>query len=594
TQIVDYLALTGDAVDNVPGVEKVGPKTAAKWIQQYGSLDAVMAHAGEIPGAVGEHLRKALDWLPKGRELLTVKRDVQLPVRLDDLGARDADTAKLAEFFERYGMRTMLREVRGNAPATVAVPPTSPSPASAPLERRRYATLRTGKDLADFLPQLEKAELVGFDTETTGLEPMLAKLVGMSFAFGDAAWYLPLAHEYPGAPDQIGVDKALEMLRRWLESGRHRKVGQNLKFDAHILANHGVALGGMAHDTLLESYVYEVHERHDMDAMALRHLGWKTITYDEVTGKGASRISFSAVDIERACGFVRENFRGRKAQIRLREDRDAGDAGAAARRAQRRADRWRETRCAEPRTGQGDAGDRAAGLPGGRATVQPQLAQADPGNPLRQAEAAGEEKNAQGPALDRRGRARRARARLSAAPAAARLPRPRQAEIHLHRQAAAHGGRQYRARAHHLLPGHRRHRAPRLERSEPAEHPHPHAAGAAHPRGVRRAARKQDRLRRLFADRVAHHGAPLGRQGPAPRFRPRPRCAPGHRCRGVRRAAGKSHPGRTAHCQGDQLRPHLRHERVRPGAEPGAGARHRAGLHRVLLHALSGSEEIHG
>jgi len=307
TQIVDYLALTGDAVDNVPGVEKVGPKTAAKWIQQYGSLDAVMAHAGEIPGAVGEHLRKALDWLPKGRELLTVKRDVQLPVRLDDLGARDADTAKLAEFFERYGMRTMLREVRGNAPATVAVPPTSPSPASAPLERRRYATLRTGKDLADFLPQLEKAELVGFDTETTGLEPMLAKLVGMSFAFGDAAWYLPLAHEYPGAPDQIGVDKALEMLRRWLESGRHRKVGQNLKFDAHILANHGVALGGMAHDTLLESYVYEVHERHDMDAMALRHLGWKTITYDEVTGKGASRISFAAVDIARASEYAAED-----------------------------------------------------------------------------------------------------------------------------------------------------------------------------------------------------------------------------------------------------------------------------------------------
>jgi DNA polymerase I len=305
-QIVDYLSLTGDAVDNVPGVEKVGPKTAVKWIQKYGSLDEVIAHAGEIPGAVGENLRKALDWLPKGRELLTVKRDVKLPLGLSELGAKDADAAKLAEFFERYGMKTMLREVRGAAPA--ASPAPSPEPlAVEPRERRKYLTLRDEKELAGFLEKLEKAELVGFDTETTGLEPMLAKLVGMSFAFGDSAWYLPLAHEYPGAPDQTGVDRALALLRPWLESGRHRKVGQNLKFDAHILANHGVALGGMAHDTLLESYVYEVQERHDMDTLAQRHLGWKTITYDEVTGKGAARILFSGVEIARATEYAAED-----------------------------------------------------------------------------------------------------------------------------------------------------------------------------------------------------------------------------------------------------------------------------------------------
>jgi len=306
-QIVDYLALTGDAVDNVPGVEKVGPKTASKWVQQYGSLDNVMAHAGDISGAVGENLRKALDWLPKGRELLTVKRDVKLPLGLDDLGAKDADAARLAEFFERYGMKTMLREIRGNAAAAATeTSPESPAP-SEPQARRKYLTLRDMDELGAFCAKLDKAGLVGFDTETTGLEPMLARLVGMSFAFGDAAWYLPLAHEYPGAPDPIGADKALAILKPWLESERHRKVGQNLKFDAHILANHGVRLAGIAHDTLLESYVYEVHERHDMDSMAMRHLGWKTITYDEVTGKGAARIPFAAVDIERATEYAAED-----------------------------------------------------------------------------------------------------------------------------------------------------------------------------------------------------------------------------------------------------------------------------------------------
>ncbi len=298
-RIVDFLSLTGDAVDNVPGVDKVGPKTAAKWIQQYGSLDAVIAHAGEIGGAVGENLRRALDWLPRCRQLLTVKRDVELPVQLEDLAGKP-DEEKLRALFERFGFRTLFGEQGG---AAAAAPPASPVQA----KRRDYLTLADERSLADWLKRMEKTELTGFDTETTGLEPMLARLVGMSFACGDRAAYLPLEHRYPGAPEQIGVDKALALLKPWLESDAHRKVGQNLKFDAHILANHGVRLGGIAHDTLLQSYVYEVHERHDLDALSQRHLGWKTISYDEVTGKGAARIPFSAVEIARATEYAAED-----------------------------------------------------------------------------------------------------------------------------------------------------------------------------------------------------------------------------------------------------------------------------------------------
>ena len=305
-RIVDYLALVGDPVDNVPGVEKVGPKTAAKWISQYGSLDAVVEHAREIGGAVGENLRKALDWLPQGRRLLTVRRDVALPVSLSDLAAAQPDAARLRELFARFGFRSWLRELEGGAIQGGGGAQPGP-PAAAAAGRRSYVTILDEAALAELRAALEGAELVGFDTETTGLEPMSARLVGMSFAAGERAAYLPLGHAYPDAPRQIALERALELLRPWLEEPRRRKVGQNLKFDCHILLNHGVRLAGIAHDTLLESYVYEVQERHDLDSLAQRHLGWQTISYDEVTGKGAARIPFSAVDVQRATDYAAED-----------------------------------------------------------------------------------------------------------------------------------------------------------------------------------------------------------------------------------------------------------------------------------------------
>ena len=310
--IVDYLTLIGDTVDNVPGVEKVGPKTAAKWIDQYGSLDGVVAHAAEIPGVAGENLRKALDWLPQARALLTVKDDVELPVTLEDLARDGYDPDRLRELLARFGFRTWLKELDGGAPAgprpeqAHAASVASMAPA-AQVARRNYSMIADESALRALIARLDEAELVGFDTETTGLEPMIARLVGMSFALERDAYYLPLAHEYPGAPEPFGVERALGLLRPWLENPARRKAGQNLKFDAHILANHGVDLRGIAHDTLLESYVYEVHERHDLDSLARRHLGWETISYDDVTGKGASRIPFSAVDVKRATEYAAED-----------------------------------------------------------------------------------------------------------------------------------------------------------------------------------------------------------------------------------------------------------------------------------------------
>ncbi|HEY0845167.1 MAG TPA: DNA polymerase I [Noviherbaspirillum sp.] len=314
-RIVDYLTLIGDAVDNVPGVEKVGPKTAVKWLTQFGTLDEIVAHASEIGGVVGENLRRSLDWLPQARNLLTVKTDCELVEHMvsipESLVAKPADKEALIDFFRRYGFKTWLRELAGDA-----VPPVAPAGESqtslfetpeAPATTE-YETVLTETQLNRWIETIDAATLTAVDTETTSLDPMRAQLVGISLCCkpGVAA-YIPVAHRYQDAPAQLSREVVLERLKPWLEDETKPKLGQNLKYDAHIFANHGVTLRGIVHDTLLESYVFESHKSHDMDSLAMRHLNRKTITFEEVCGKGASQLCFDEVAIERATEYAAED-----------------------------------------------------------------------------------------------------------------------------------------------------------------------------------------------------------------------------------------------------------------------------------------------
>lgn len=306
SQIVDYLTLIGDSVDNVPGVDKVGPKTAVKWLAQYGTLDNIVAHAGDIPGAVGENLRKALPWLPTARKLLSIKCDVALPVKIDDLAPKPEDVKELSALFEHLEFKAWLNELGGRGeeqPASAL-----PSPESRPAQPREYETVLTDDQLQAWLARVESAGIVSVDTETTSLDPLTAQLVGISLSVeADKAAYIPVSHTYAGAPAQLSTDHVLSALRGWLQNPQRPKLGQNLKYDKHVLANYGVALNGIEHDTLLQSYVLESHRPHDMDDMAMRHLEVKTISYDDVTGKGASRIPFEQVDVARATEYSGED-----------------------------------------------------------------------------------------------------------------------------------------------------------------------------------------------------------------------------------------------------------------------------------------------
>ncbi len=312
-QIVDYLTLIGDSVDNVPGVAKVGPKTAVKWLSQYGTLDEVVAHAGEITGAVGENLRKALPWLPTAKKLLSIKCDVPLPVGVGGLEPQPRNIGELTRLFERFEFKTWLRELEGQGSAPTAdARPSSPEGESqyerTPRAPTQYEAVIADDRLNVWIEKIKSAGLVSIDTETTSLDPLTAQLVGISLCVeANQAAYIPVGHNYNSAPAQLSRDHVLAALKDWLEHPHFRKVGQNLKYDKHVFANCGILLGGIEHDTLLQSYVLESHRPHDMDSLAERHLDITTITYDDVTGKGAGRIPFEQVEVGRATEYAAED-----------------------------------------------------------------------------------------------------------------------------------------------------------------------------------------------------------------------------------------------------------------------------------------------
>ena len=301
-QIIDYLALVGDSSDNIPGVPKVGAKTAAKWLNLYDSADGIVEHGEEIKGKVGESMRDNVELMRLSRDLATIKTDVDLELGIDDLEANEANNEALRKLYSHYELRSLLRqldEAVNDAPETVAVE----------QEKIDYETVLTWAAFDTWLVKVGTAKLVAFDTETNSLDYMNAEIVGLSLAVAEGdACYIPLAHDFPGAPDQLPRDEVLAKLKPWLEDDSSKKVGHHLKYDAHILARYDIALAGMAYDSMLESYVLNsVATRHDMDSVARLYLGKETIHFEDVAGKGAKQLTFNQIDLETASPYAAED-----------------------------------------------------------------------------------------------------------------------------------------------------------------------------------------------------------------------------------------------------------------------------------------------
>src|SRR5690606_20948598 len=474
--------------------------------------------------------RDALGHLPLSRELATIRTDVALPVGPRDLGLRERDVEALRELYTRYGFNQALRELEGGSAvdaaekepararggARYAAPAGGDAPAldpalSAPGE---YETILDVPRLETWIAELRRAGRFALDTETDSLDPMRARLVGISFAAQPRrAAYLPLGHDYPGAPSQLDHDTALEMLRPLLEDPQVAKIGQHGKYDLHVFRRHGIAVRGYADDTLLESFVLNSSQRHDMDSLARRLLGYETLPYEAVAGKGARQIPFNAVAVDDATRYAAED-----ADITLRLHHALSPRLAEAPGLQKvyreiemplvevlarieangvmvDADELRR-QTADLSRRMLAAQNQAPALAGRRfhlespkpppaAQLQPRFAQAAAGAAVRRARAAGAGEDAQGPAQHQRGGAGGHRRPARTAARDPRVPRPGQAAQHLHREVAGDGQSRHRPGAHQLPPGRRRHRPPGLERPEPAEHPDPHRRRPPHPQGLR-------------------------------------------------------------------------------------------------------------
>jgi DNA polymerase-1 len=313
-QIIDYLALVGDKVDNIPGVNKCGPKTAVKWLQTWSNLDEVIGHADEVKGKIGEYLREATETLPLSYELATIRTDVSLDFGLEDLQLREQNDDELLDLFREHEFRAWINELDAsseNRSENISDPATAQKAENptATITEKNYSVITDKASLNEWLERLKKAPLFAFDTETTSLRYMEAQVVGVSFAIepGEAA-YVPFGHDYMGAPEQLERDYVLEQLRPLLENPKQAKLGQNLKYDKNVLANHDIDLQGIAEDTMLESYVLNsVALRHNMNALALEYLGEQTISFQSIAGKGAKQLTFNQIDLEQAGPYAAED-----------------------------------------------------------------------------------------------------------------------------------------------------------------------------------------------------------------------------------------------------------------------------------------------
>ena len=323
--MIDYQTLVGDKVDNVPGVAKVGPKTAAKWLMEYGSLEALMARADEIKGVAGENLRQARDWLPTSRQLVTMKTDCDLNAHIAGLPSLDSiqmqapDQAGLIDFYQQYGFKGLVTALQGGGNDKATSKSMSDSgvgevgvlfdePAPAVSTEVQYDTVLDWQSFDQWLIKIEQADLVALDTETTSLVEMQAQIVGISVCITPGlAAYIPLAHNAADAPTQLPIQEVLAKLKPWLENPAKHKLGQHVKYDRHVLANHGIEVQGYVHDTMLQSYVLEVHKAHGLESLADRHLGRKGLSFEDLCGKGVHQISFAQVDLAKASHYACED-----------------------------------------------------------------------------------------------------------------------------------------------------------------------------------------------------------------------------------------------------------------------------------------------